>query len=266
MNYSGNALTDAELRSIVVNDTIRIQRSHRSIRAFTDEPVADDVIDVLMDVVAQAPTSSFYQQRTVIRVADPNVREAIRQASGQPYVGGTRGELFIFVVDLYRNAQIRAEAGLDNTVLESSALFLQGIEDTLIAAQNLVVAAESLKLGTVYLGSIGGDLRLVIKALNLPERTFPLLGVLVGHPDQNPTLKPRLPQEFTVATDSYPRFENLHAALADYDEVVRQYYDLRDASRPVDSFTHQIEVKPGLGRAEQEAIREVLTEQRLALY
>lgn len=219
-----------------------------------------------MDVVAQAPTSSFYQQRTVIRVADPNVREAIRQASGQPYVGGTRGELFIFVVDLYRNAQIRAEAGLDNTVLESSALFLQGIEDTLIAAQNLVVAAESLKLGTVYLGSIGGDLRLVIKALQLPERTFPLLGVLVGHPDQNPTLKPRLPQKFTVATNAYPRFDNLHAALADYDEVVRQYYDLRDASRPVDSFTHQIEVKPGLGRAEQEAIREVLTEQRLALF
>lgn len=71
----------------MVNDTIRIQRSHRSIRAFTDEPVADDVIDVLMDVVAQAPTSSFYQQRTVIRVADPSVREAIRQASGQPYVG-----------------------------------------------------------------------------------------------------------------------------------------------------------------------------------
>lgn len=90
--------------------------------------------------------------------------------------------------------------------------------------------------------------------------------MLVGHPDQNPTLKPRLPQEFTVATDSYPRFENMHAALADYDEVVRQYYDLRDASRPVDSFTHQIEIKPGLGRAEQEAIREVLTEQRLALH
>ncbi len=250
----------------MVNDTINVQLNHRSFRAFTDDPVAPEVVNALLDVVSAAPTSSFYQQRTVIRVVDPGVRQAVAEASGQPYVGGTRGELFVFVVDLWRNAQIREEAGVDNTVLESTGLFFQAVEDVMIGAQNLVVAAESLGLGTVYLGSVGGDPQKVIDSLRLPLRTFPLLGVLVGHPNQDPAKKPRLPRHITTATDAYPLLDNAHAALAEYDEVVKTYYDLRDASRPVDSFTRQIETKPGGGKAEQAPTRSVLDAQRLALY
>lgn len=248
------------------NDTIQTQLSHRTIRAFTAVPVTGEAIATLMEVVSQAPTSSFYQQRTVIRVVDPAIRQVVYEASGQPYVGGDRGELFVFVVDLYRNARIREEAGADVRVLESTALFLQGLEDVVAGAQNLVVAAESLGLGTVYLGSIGGDPQAVIDALQLPLRTFPLVGVLVGHPAQEPALKPRLPHEVTVATDTYPLLENAHEALARYDEVVKTYYDLRDSTKPVDTFTRQIETKPGSGRAEKAPVREILNAQRLALY
>ncbi len=248
------------------NSTIATQLNHRTIRAFSDRVVDEATIETLMDVVAAAPTSSFYQQRTVIRVVDPSVRQAIAEASGQPYVGGDRGELFIFVVDLWRNAQIREEAGLDNRVLESTGLFLQGVEDVLIGAQNLVVASESLGLGAVYLGSIGGDPQKVIDALHLPRRTFPLLGVLVGHPAQDPAVKPRLPKSITVAVDAYPMLAQAHEALAEYDQVLKTYYDLRDTSRPVDTFTRQIEVKPGGGKAEQAPTRAVLDAQRLALY
>ncbi|PFG17571.1 nitroreductase [Propionicimonas paludicola] len=248
------------------NQTIRTQLEHRSIRAFRPEPVSEDVISILLDAVDRAATSSFYQQRTVIRVVDPDVRTAVYAASGQPYVGGDRGELFIFVVDLYRNARIRDEAGVDIGVLSSTALFLQGVEDVLIGAQNMVVAAESLGLGTVYLGSIGGDPQSVITALKLPPYTFPLVGLLVGHADQEPTLKPRLPREFSYAVDAYPQVADYHQALAGYDAVVKTYYDLRDASKPVDTFTRQIETKPGGGRAEQAPVRAALTAQKLALY
>lgn len=248
------------------NDTIRTQLNHRTIRAFTDEPVDDRIIDTLMDVARHAPTSSFYQQTTVIRVSNPAARQAVYEASGQPYVGGTQGELFVFVVDLYRNARIREEAGVSVAPLESAALFFEGAEDTLIAAQNVVVAAESLGLGTVYLGSIGGNSRLVINTLKLPSRTYPLVGLLVGHPDQEPELKPRLPREFTIAVDTYPVVENYHEALSGYDDVVQTYYDLRDTNRRIDSFTTQISNKLGTGRAELAGVIEVLAEQKLALH
>ncbi len=251
--------------ALVTTATIETQLAHRTFRAFTDQPIGEDVAATLLEVARHTATSSFYQQTTIIRVKDPTIRQEVFESSRQPYVGGNRGELWIFVVDLHRNAQIRRESGVDTEPMERTALFLEGTEDTLLAAQNVVVAAESLGLGTVYLGSIAGDPRRVIRALELPALTYPLLGLIIGHPDQEPQLKPRLPREITTSIDTYPEVADYSAVLSDYDEVVHTYYDLRDANHRVDSFTRQIRTKPGTGRAEQAPILEVLHEQGLLL-
>ena len=91
----------------VTNETIRTQLAHRTIRAFTDEPVGKDIMDTLIDVARRSPTSSFYQQMTIIRVTNEDTRNALARNAGQPYIGGTKGELVIFVADLHRNAVIR---------------------------------------------------------------------------------------------------------------------------------------------------------------
>ena len=249
----------------VTNSTIAAQMAHRTIRAYTDQSVGEDAVITLLDVARHSATSSFQQQTTVIRVLDPAVREQIRLASGQPYVGGDRGELFVFVVDLHRNAVLRERAGASLEPLGRTALFLQGVEDAVIAAQNVVVAAESLGLGTTYLGSIIGDVRRVIKALRLPTRTYPVLGLLVGHPAQEPQYKPRLPREIVVGTDAYPEPDDHLDALTAYDAEVEQYYDLRDTSRRVDSFSEQIVRALGQGAASRAPVRDVLHEQLLCL-
>lgn len=249
----------------VLNETLRSQLAHRTIRAYTCDPVGEDVMDSLMEVARHAATASFQQQVTVIRVLDPEVRAALHASSGQPYVGGSKGELLVFVVDLYRNAFLRERAGVDLEPLERTTLFLQGVEDAVIAAQNVVVAAESLGLGTTYLGSILTDVRSVIAALGLPERTFPLLGLLVGHRAQEPQYKPRLPREVMSAVDRYPDPAEHMEALAAYDDTVRDYYDLRDANTRVDSFSQQMARALGTGGASRIPLLEVLHEQRLCL-
>ena len=249
----------------VTNSTIAAQMAHRTIRAYTDQSVGEDAVITLLDVARHSATSSFQQQTTVIRVLDPAVREQIRLASGQPYVGGDRGEFFVFVVDLHRNAVLRERAGASLEPLGRTALFLQGVEDAVIAAQNVVVAAESLGLGTTYLGSIIGDVRRVIEALRLPTRTYPVLGLLVGHPAQEPQYKPRLPREIVVGTDAYPEPDDHLDALTAYDAEVEQYYDLRDTSRRVDSFSEQIVRALGQGAASRAPVRDVLHEQLLCL-
>ena len=249
----------------VTNSTIAAQLAHRTIRAYTDEPLGEDTVTTLLDVARHSATASFQQQVTVIRVLDPAVREQLRLASGQSYVGGDRGELLVFVVDLHRNALLRERAGASLEPLGRTALFLQGVEDAVIAAQNVVVAAESLGLGTTYLGSIIGDVRRVIEALHLPVRTYPVLGLLVGHPAQDPQYKPRLPREIVVGTDSYPELDDHLDALTAYDAEVGQYYDLRDSSRRVDSFTTQIARALGAGAASRAPVLEVLHDQLLCL-
>ena len=251
----------------MTNETIASQLAHRTIRAYKDQPLTDAEVETLMDVARHTATSSFLQSCTILHITDPTVREAIGAASGQPYVGGTKGDLFIFVADLYRNSRIRAEQGVSSEALGSINLFLTALEDALLAAQNVVVAAESMGLGTVYLGSILADPRSVVKTLELPELTFPVVGLLVGHPDQEPGQKPRMPLSVTTAKNAkntYPRVESYAEALADYDREVTEYYDLRSGSR-LESFTHLVATNIGVGGAHVSPIMEVLNEQGLCL-
>lgn len=248
----------------MTNETIASQLAHRTIRAYKEQPLTEAEIETLMEVARHTATASYLQGYTVLHITDPQVREKIYAASGQPYVGGTKGDMFIFVVDLYRNSRIRAEQGVSSEALSSMNLFLTGAEDALLAAQNVVVAAESMGLGTVYLGSILADPRLVVDALELPELTFPILGLLVGHSDQEPGQKPRLPLSIPTAENTYPRVESYTEALADYDREVTEYYDLRSGSR-LESFTHLVANGIGVGGAHVSPIMQVLNEQGLCL-
>lgn len=248
----------------MTNDTIALQLAHRTIRAYKEQPLTDAEVTTLMDVARHTATASYLQACTILHITDPQIREKIAAASGQPYVGGTAGDLFIFLVDMYRNSRIRAEQGVSSEALSSMNLFLAAAEDALLSAQNVVVAAESMGLGTVYLGSILADPRGVVEALQLPPLTFPILGMIVGHPDQEPGMKPRLPLSVMTGQNTYPRVESYTELLADYDREVTEYYDLRSGSR-LESFTHLVGTAIGVGGAHVSPILEVLHEQGLCL-
>lgn len=192
----------------IENATIVNQLSHRTFRRFTDERLTEEQVDTLIEVARRTATSSFLQQTTILHITDQRVRDEIAAASGQPYVGGDKGDLFIFLVDMYRNKSLREEVGVDSRAASSMNLFICAAEDAILAAQNTVTAAESMGLGTVFLGSILGDPRRLIAAMELPELTYPILGLLVGHSKQEPLYRPRLPRDVVFARNTYPRVDS----------------------------------------------------------
>lgn len=109
-----------------------------------------------------------------------------------------------------------------------------------MAAQNVTCAIEAVGLGAVYLGSILNDAEALIDLLDLPELTFPVVGIGFGKPNQSPQLKPRMDMELKFFTDRYREFDHYMDVIADYDEEMQTYYDLRDANRRVDSFSKQV--------------------------
>lgn len=222
-----------------MNETIQHQLNHRSIRKFKAEKISSDIIQQLLQVAQRTASSNFMQSYSLINVTDPVKQAEFAEICAQPYVAEA-SHLFIFVADQHRNAQIAEENGQETSVLHNMDRFMVAMTDAVLAAQNVTNAAESLGIGTVFLGSILNDSRKVIQLLNLPELTFPVLGLAIGYPDQEPELKPRLPQEFVVFENEYQQIQNLNAALGDYDAVVSEYYDLRNMNRKIDSFTKQI--------------------------
>ncbi len=100
----------------------------------------------------------------------------------------------VWLADLDRLAAVARAEGSEAEALDYLDLLLVGITDAALAAQNAMAAAESLGLGTVYIGSIRNNIEAVAAELGLPPRVLSVTGLSVGYPDPAVTtdIKPRL--------------------------------------------------------------------------
>ena len=98
--------------------------------------------------------------------------------------------------------------------------------DTALAAQNAVVAAESLGLGIVYIGALRNDPERVAKTLDLPPRAFAVFGLCVGWPDPDgeAAVKPRLSQKVVLHRDTYGNVAAQRGVVDAYDAHMQRFY------------------------------------------
>ncbi|PIT48285.1 nitroreductase A [Snodgrassella communis] len=208
MSYHSNLSSAATLPTIY---------RHRSIRKFTDEALTDEQREAIWEAGRAASSSSFMQIVHIIRVTDMEKRAALSEiAANQKYVR-TAAEFWVFCVDYTRHKLAFPEAQLDWT--EGMII---GAVDAGIMAQNCLLAAESLGLGGVYIGSLRNDVERAAELLELPQLTFPLFGLCLGYPAQDPMYRPRLPLDTLVSENRYRPLDP--AKLAAYDEQLAVYY------------------------------------------
>ncbi|AIG06516.1 nitro/flavin reductase [Corynebacterium pseudotuberculosis] len=124
-------------------------------------------------------------------------------------------------------------------------------------AQNVCIAAESLGLGVNFLGNVHNDAAAVIDVLDLPELTFPVVGMTLGWPNQSPQLKPRMPKSFRIMENGYSEPTDWSEAMSSYDSTMTTYYDLRNANQRVDSFTIQTLQKNPLSKDNRDLTFEI---------
>lgn len=227
-----------------MNETIKTQLGHRTIREFKDQAIPQADLEKLFDVINMTASSNGMQNSSVIRVTDQKIKDQLAEIGLQEYMRRAP-ELLIFIVDLYRNYHIAKEMKNENNIMIGFDKFMQGFTDACLAAQNFVVGAESMGYGANYFGNIHNNTKKVIELLDLPKYTFPVVGVGIGIPNQDPQLKPRMPMELKMFENGYKKFDSYLDAIKDYDEVMQTYYDLRDANNRVDAFSTQILKKQG---------------------
>lgn len=222
-----------------MNKTIENQLDHRSIRQFKDKAISDHILNTLFKVANRTASSVAMQSYSIIRVTDKDKKRQISEVCNQDYVKNTP-EFIIFVVDVYRNAKISEEMGEDLSAKKDMDRFFQGFTDGSIAAQNMYVAIESLGMGAVYFGSVLNDPTKIIEILELPELTFPIVGMGFGYPNQEPQLKPRMDVSLKVFENKYEFQDSYLESIKEYDKEMQNYYDLRDTTKPLDSFSKQV--------------------------
>ncbi|MGN7453300.1 oxygen-insensitive NADPH nitroreductase [Paenibacillus pasadenensis] len=216
MNESKKERPDA----LRMEETLSLLERHRSIRRYADKPVTAEQLDRILGCAQMASSSSHMQAYSVIGITDPELRGRLAElAGGQRHVREAPTFL-VWCADLSRFAEA---AGMHGAQLQTSTeYFLVATVDAALAAQNAAIAAEAQGLGIVYIGGIRNDMRAVSELLELPPLVYPVFGMCIGVPAEEPDLRPRLPRSAVYAENRYPagsRAEQLEA----YDDEYRGY-------------------------------------------
>lgn len=239
---------------------------HRSVRRYLEQPLPAGTLQTLLAAAQSAATSSNLQAWSLLAVEDPQRKARLaRLANDQEHI--RQAPLFLIWLADFSRAQRLAEPGdIELQALDYLDSLLVGSTDAALAAQNAVVAAEALGLGTVYIGALRNDLQAVIEELQLPPLVFPVFGLCVGYPDpqQPAAIKPRLPQSVVLHRETY-RVEAQEAQQIEaYDRSVVGFYREQGLDSPAWStqvINRLLHVDTLHGR---ERIAQTLRAQRLA--
>jgi nitroreductase len=215
------------------NEVIESLLQHRSVRSYLDKPLPEGTLHTLVAAAQSAATSSNLQAWSVLAIEDPARKARLAELAGNQ-VHIRQAPLFlVWLADLsrvqrqaeQRDIELHAPAFLDSLLVSSVYAAL--------AAQNSVVALESLGLGSVYIGALRNNLAAVIDELQLPPLVFPVFGLCVGYadPDKPASVKPRLPQQVVLHRETYgqPVEQQL---VKNYDQHIAAFYREQGLTTP----------------------------------
>lgn len=221
------------------SDTLATLLSHRSIRAYLPDALPPGTLEVLIAAAQSASTSSNLQTWSVVAVEDGNRKEELSKlANNQAHI--RQCPLFlVWLADLARLTHIAESRGLPYQGLDYLEMFLVAAIDAALAAQNAVVAAESLGLGTVYIGALRNQPEEVAQILNLPPHVVAVFGLCVGYADPvvNVAIKPRLPQTVVLHRETYNLAEQ-EQGISEYNQIMENFYNSQHMNIPGDWSEH----------------------------
>jgi FMN reductase (NADPH) len=225
-----------------MNQVIETILNHRSIRKFEDRALSQEQIETIIQCAQAASTSSLIQAYSIIGIKNPDKKRRLAEIAGNQAYVESNGHLFIFCADLHRHEVIAEMENQDlTTSLQSTEKFMVGLIDATLAAQNAVLAAESMGLGACYIGGIRNNLEAVCDLLQIPNRVIPLFGVVMGYPQQQPDKKPRLPLNHVYHEDTYQQnSETYQSQLQAYDKTISAYYEERTNGKRNDTWSAQM--------------------------
>lgn len=240
-----------------MNNVVNLLKSHKSVRKYLNRPIEEEKIKMIIECAQSASTSSLIQAYTIIRIEDEAKREEIARLAGeQSYI--VECPLFlIFCADVNRHKMAcdMHEVKMSEGYTEN---FITATVDAALAAQNAMIAAESMGLGGVYIGGIRNNPEKISRLLNIPVNVYPVFGMCLGYPDEDNDIKPRLPMDIIFKRDEYTSEGDMER-LKEYDEVIKQYYSGRTGGKRLDTWTGMMAEK--FSTAARPHMREFLKKQ-----
>lgn len=193
-----------------MNPTLELIHARKSVRAYEDRPVEAAVKEALLAATLRAPTAGNMMLYTILDITDPGLKERLSHTCDEQAFIAKAPLVLVFLADYQRWMDYYAYSG----ALEAGgprpreADLLLALCDALIAAQTTVLAAESLGLGSCYIGDVMENWEIHRDLLSLPPYTFPAAMLTLGYPTAQQKARPapgRFPQGQIVLENRYVR-------------------------------------------------------------
>ena len=215
-----------------MNQTLQQLKERKSVRAFTDREITAEEKSAVLEAAVNAPTAGNQQLYTILDITDRALKERLAvTCDNQPFIADAKMVL-IFCADCKKWYDAFVAAGCQPRTPGAGDLLL-AVSDANIAAQNAVVAAHSLGIGSCYIGDIMENIEVHREALALPPWVFPAAMLVFGFPTQQQqerTKPQRVPMEHIVHQNGYRTMdaEELRA-MFEGKRGVRSYEDWMQA-------------------------------------
>ncbi len=183
---------------MIENPIICAMLNRRSVRKYKPDIPSDEVIEAVVRAGQQAPFAS--QLYSVV----------FTRGKKHPYKAPL---LFYICADVYKLERFMKIRGWD-VVTNDLSLLVFAIQDAAYMAENMVMAAESLGMGSCFLGSAPFVASKIAKQFKLPTRVLPIVGLTMGYPAEEFPPRPRYPLWFSLFEDKYPEFTDEQVAEA----------------------------------------------------
>ncbi len=202
-----------------MNETLKLIHNRKSMRAFQDRAISLETKNRIINAAMRAPTAGNLMLYSIIEVESQTMKEQlVASCDDQPFIAKAPLVL-LFLADYQRWMDAFTASGVDDYCAEKGVerrlpgegdLFL-ACSDALIAAQTAVIAAESLGIGSCYIGDIMENYEFHRDLFNLPRYVFPISLLVFGYPKASAaarTLTPRFPQKYVHFKNQYQRFDD----------------------------------------------------------
>jgi len=205
------------------NNIIDTIMNRKSIRKYTKQVPTEEEIETLARAAQQAPFAG--------RMCSLLMK---RGPARTPFKAPL---LFTICFDMHKLEKIMQKRDWKTGSCDLS-LLLFGLQDAVLMSENLVIAAESLEMGSCFIGAAPYHAKKIIEEYDLPKRVFPIVQLAVGFPDEDPPTRPRYPLDYFLFEDKYPEFtdEMIERAMKIMDGgyLAQDYYREADYMVPLE--------------------------------
>ncbi|MNN06727.1 FMN reductase [NAD(P)H] [compost metagenome] len=201
-----------------MNDVINVISNRMSLRKYEEKKISKEHLDIIIESAMRAPTAGNMMMYSVIIVEDEEKKKKIsKTCDDQPFIAKAPTVL-LFLADMqrwydyfdYSNVKDYCERNNKKYAGPGEGDFVLAIEDTMIAAQNAVIAAESLGIGSCYIGDIIENYEIHKEMFNLPKWVVPVGMLCMGYypGNYNRIIQPRFDRKYIVFNEEYNRLKD----------------------------------------------------------